>query len=152
MTKTHKPYDLHASVGYQATLSSRVFERRLEDGLKQIGLSRLQWCILVAIGLEARRTPSDITQFLGIDRTATSRALRGMEADGYITRNQDHEDRRKTDVSLSPLGSEKLAQALPIASNNTAHFAEKLTLSEAELLQKLLIKLRSGEAKGLSNF
>ena len=78
MTTPHKPYNLHASVGYQATLSSRVFERRLEDGLKSIAITRLQWCILVAIGLEARSTPSDISDFLGIDRTATSRALKMM--------------------------------------------------------------------------
>jgi DNA-binding MarR family transcriptional regulator len=152
MTTSHKPYDLHASVGFQATLSSRVFERRLEDGLKAIAVSRLQWCILVAIGINSQRRPSDIAQFLGIDRTATSRALRGMEADGLVARTPDTRDRRKTDVALTDQGREKLAQALPIASENTAYFGEKLTTHEAEVLQKLLIKLRRGEENNLSNF
>lgn len=152
MSTPDKPYNLHASLGYQATLSSRVFERRLEDGLKSISITRLQWCILVAIGLEDRGTPSGISDFLGIDRTATSRALRVMEADGYIARTPATNDRRKTDVSLSHLGIEKLTQALPIATENTTYFTQKLTRDEALILQKLLIKLRSGEQENLSNF
>lgn len=152
MTSTYKPYDLHASVGYQATLSSRVFERRLEDGLKSIGISRLQWCVLVAIGVEHRQTPSDISEFLGIDRTATSRCLRALEADKLIERTPARDDRRKTHVSLADQGARKLADALPIASENNAHFMQKLTPDEAHILQSLLIKLRSGEEKNLSNF
>ena len=152
MTLTHKPYDLHASVGYQATLSSRVFERRLEEGLKTIGLSRLQWCMLAAIGLELRKTPSDISKFLGIDRTATSRCLRGMETENLIERTPSRDDRRKTLVSLTEIGAEKLAQALPIASENNGYFMKKLTSDEARILQTLLMKLRSGEEANLSNF
>lgn len=152
MTAPHKPYDLHASIGFQATLSARSFERRLEENLKTIGLSRLQWCVLLAVGAEGRHRPSQIAEFIGIDRTATSRALRSLEKDGLIERRPDRMDRRVTQVLLSETGREKLALALPIAAENNAHFSKKLSTDEIKMLGRLLVKLRAGDTGNFSNF
>jgi len=72
MSAENKRYDLHGSLGYQATVTARSFERRLEERLRKLGLSRLGWCILLAVGEEKLASPSDIAGFIGIDRTATS--------------------------------------------------------------------------------
>lgn len=152
MSAPHKPYDLHASIGFQATLSARTFEKRLEDGLKTIDLTRIQWCILLAVGSEGRRRPSQIAEFIGIDRTATSRGLRMLETNGLITRSPDHMDRRVTQVILSEAGFKALALALPIAAENNVYFSEKLSLDELGVLERLLIKLRDGETDAITNF
>jgi DNA-binding MarR family transcriptional regulator len=44
------------------------------------------WCILLAVEEEGLKNPSEIAQFVGIDRTATSRALRQLEDEGLIAR------------------------------------------------------------------
>jgi DNA-binding MarR family transcriptional regulator len=152
MMKTHKPYDLHASIGFQATLSARTFERRLEDGLKTIGLTRMQWCVLLAVGGENHNRPSQIAEFIGIDRTATSRALRSLEAEELIERTPDRKDRRVTQVVLTEAGHEKLDQALPIAAENNGYFSDKLNPDELASLHRLLLKLRAGEHNEISNF
>ena len=61
------PYRLHKSLGYQMSLTTRIQEKRLEDGLRTLGLTRIQWCILLAVGNEKLRNPSDIAAFVGID-------------------------------------------------------------------------------------
>lgn len=139
------PYRLHHSLGYHLSIVSRVQERRLDEGLKALGLSRITWCILLAVGNEALHQPSEIADFVGIDRTATSRALRQMEADGMIARAAGTGDRRTTRVALTPLGNALLRKGTPLAIANNAVMAERLDPGELDELRRLLQKLHSGE-------
>lgn len=137
---------------YQLTLTSRLQERRLEEGLRRLGLTRVTWCILLAVEVERLSQPSEIAQFIGIDRTATSRALRQMEEKGWVARQTGENDRRTTRVALTPTGSALLAQAAPIAEDNSRHFLSKLPGEGPETLQRLLALLREGEARNLVHF
>lgn len=153
MTTENKRYDLHGSIGYQATLTARVYERRLEDRLRKLGLSRLGWCILVAVGEERLASPSDIASFIGIDRTATSRALKALEDGGLVTRTADsRDDRRRRRVALTERGSALLGRAIAVAQGNAAHFNAKLSPEEQDALLRLLGKMRVGEDGPLRNF
>jgi len=139
------PYRLHASLGYQLTLAARIQEKRLEDGLRALGLTRIMWCVLLAVGDENLRHPSDIAHFVGIDRTATSRALRQMENAGMVARSTGAGDRRTTAVSLTAQGRALLAQGTPLAEENNARMAARLSAGEQTELRRLLQKLRGGE-------
>jgi DNA-binding MarR family transcriptional regulator len=97
-------YRLHRSLGYKLSIASRLQERRLDEGLRRLGLTRVSWCVLLAVGVEGLGRPSDIARFVGIDRTATSRALRQMEAAGLVTRASGAKDRRTTQVTCTPKG------------------------------------------------
>lgn len=152
MSTKNKRYDLHSSIGYQATLTSRVFESRLEDRLRRLGLTRLGWCILVAVGEERLTSPSDIAEFIGVDRTATSRALKMLEADALLTRTDSRDDRRRKQVRLTERGADLLSSAVVVARNNASHFASKLTETEQSTLFELIKKMRVGEDSALRNF
>ena len=119
------PYRLHDAIGYQLTVTARLQERRFEAALKTLGLTRITWCVLLATGDEGLSQPSDIAAFIGIDRTATSRALKQMEASGLITRDGGTGDRRTTRVCLTDLGRAKLDEAEPMAVSNRTR-TEKL--------------------------
>jgi MarR family transcriptional regulator, transcriptional regulator for hemolysin len=139
-------YRLHASLGYHLSRAARVQERRLEEGLRTLGLTRTTWCILLAVGNESLVQPSEIAEFVGIDRTATSRALRAMEADGLISRAAGNDDGRTTAVRLTELGRAHLARGTPMAEANNAVMRARLTPAEAEELTRLLARLTEGEA------
>lgn len=145
-------YRLHASLGYQLSLTARIQERRLEDGLRDLGLTRIQWCILLAVGNENLRHPSDIAAFIGVDRTATSRALRGMDEDGLIRRKTGAADRRTTAVSLTARGYRLLEAGTPLAKANNALMAARLTDDELAGLKRLLHKVRGGDPADLPRF
>ena len=142
-------YRLHASLGYHLSLASRLQERRLDEGLRPLGLTRITWCILLAVGNEGLRQPSDIAWFVGIDRTATSRALRQMQEAGLIERATGEDDRRTTSVELTDLGRLRLVEGTPLAEENTRILENRLDGNERDLLLRLLGKLRSGEAQPL---
>lgn len=146
---TPAPYRLHRSLGYQLSLTARIQEQRLEDGLRGLGLTRITWCILLAAGIENLSQPSEIAKFIGIDRTATSRALRQMEADGLIGRSDGTSDRRTTTVALTQAGHTRLRAAEPFARENLRIYRDRLTDAEHAELHRLLAKLREGEPAGL---
>jgi len=146
------PYRLHASLGYQLSLTARIQERREEHGLKELGLTRILWCVLLAVGNEKMRHPSDIAAFVGIDRTATSRALRQMEGDGLVARKTGTGDRRTTSVSLTARGRKLLSKGSPLAQNNNALMEARLSRDEVDHLRRLLAKARHGDATDLPRF
>jgi len=139
------PYRLHASLGYHLSIAARQQERRLDEALKTIGLTRTTWCVLLAVGNEGLSQPSDIAGFVGIDRTATSRALRQMEADGLLARSSGTEDRRTRRVELTDKGRAAIIAATPFARANAATMAEQLDAGEQEALIRLLAKLRPAD-------
>ena len=138
-------YRLHESLGYQLSVAARLQERRLDEGLKGLGLTRITWCVLLAVGNENLLHPSEIAEFVGIDRTATSRALRQMEAAGMIARETGTDDRRMTSVKLTDLGCTLLARGTPLAQQNNAVMESHLTAKESVQLRQLLRKMREGE-------
>lgn len=145
-------YRLHASLGYNLSLAARLQERRLDDALKTLGLTRTTWCVLLAVGVESLTQPSEIATFIGIDRTATSRALRTMEADGLLTRENGLADKRTTHVRLTALGQKLIEKGTPFAVENNALMRAKLTEEEHGQLMDLLAKVTEGENTGLSSF
>ena len=132
-------------MAHHISRTARIMERRVEAGLRGLGLTRVGWCILLAVEEEGLKNPSEIAQFVGIDRTATSRALRQLENDGLINREMGREDRRTTEVSLTEEGRARLLEARPLCVENTDHFNEKLSSAEAIELRRLLAVLASGE-------
>ncbi|MCI2398601.1 MarR family transcriptional regulator [Aliiroseovarius subalbicans] len=139
------PYRLHDAIGYQLTVTARMQERRFEAQLKTLDLTRITWCVLLAAQDEGLCHPSDIAAFIGIDRTATSRALRQMEGAGLITRGLGDNDRRTTRVTLTDLGRARLDQAVPMALASRNATETQLTPQELADLRRLLTKLRAGD-------
>lgn len=143
-------YRLHDSLGYRLSVASRQQERRLDEGLRDLGLTRITWCVLLAIGNEGLTQPSDIADFVGIDRTATSRALRQMESDGLIGRASGRDDRRTRRVTLTEAGEAALAAGTPLARRNAQVMSTQLSEEEHETLKSLLDRLIRGEQKPLN--
>lgn len=145
-------YRLHDSLGYKLSLAARLQERRLDDKLRTLGLTRTTWCVLLAVGVEKLSQPSDIAAFIGIDRTATSRALRHMEADGLLTRETGTGDRRTTRVSLTERGLDLIERGVPFARQNNALMQAKLSDDQHRELMDLLNQLTEGESADLRTF
>jgi DNA-binding MarR family transcriptional regulator len=145
MDGTIKRFSLQDSVGHQITRTARIVERRVEEDLRRFGLTRVGWCVLVAVAEEGKKNPSDIANFVGIDRTATSRTLRQLETDGLIMREMGRDDRRTTEVRLTERGQIQFDAALPLCRAAAGYFNQKLTMAELETLKALLAKLSADE-------
>ena len=76
-------FQLHQRLGYKVSRLSRIMQSRLERLIAEQGLTRLMWCVLTGIGDEGVSTPSELADYIGITRPATSRLLREMGGQGH---------------------------------------------------------------------
>ena len=137
-------FALHESLYHQLSLAARLQERRLEHALRAQGLTLTTWQILVAVGCEDLHQPSEIAAFIRIDRTATSRALRRMEAAGMIERSFGQSDRRTTEVRLTDTGNAALMASIPIAETHADHIDDLLSRQDRRDIRRLLAQLTPG--------
>ncbi|WP_010141912.1 MarR family winged helix-turn-helix transcriptional regulator [Oceanicola sp. S124] len=151
MTGDIPPYRLHDSLGYWLSVTARLQERRLDEKLREIGLTRITWCILLGLANEGLTQPSELAEFVGIDRTATSRALRQLEQAGLLSRSSGTGDRRTRQISLTAEGREAVRLGTPYARANGQVMADRLSEGEDVLLRQLLRKLTEGEETQLSH-
>ena len=144
------PYKLHDRLGYQLSKLSKQIQARLESGLSALGMSRLQWCVLSAVGLEGLRHPSALADHIGITRPATSRLLVQMRKSGLIAQAPDGGDGRARQIVLTAEGQQKLAACRVVVDENERHFAGKLGAGNLAKFKTLITLLADGEAPRLS--
>ena len=138
-------YRLHARLGYGLSRLAKLMQTRVDSGLAEHGISRLEWCVLSGVGFEERQTPSDLADHIGITRPGTSRLLRAMRRGGLIRIVPDNADGRSRRIELTAAGLTKLALCRPIVDENDRHFSSKLTARDRAALDRALEKLLHGE-------
>lgn len=143
---------LHESLGYRLSLISRMIERVFENQLSDLGITRAMWAVLLAVEQDEHCKPSDIAEFVGIDRTAVSRLLRRLEAEGMVRRSDGEEDRRARAVTVTAAGRKVLAAATEAAHQTARWYKRKLTNQEQATLHALLDKLSEGEVREIRTF
>lgn len=137
-------YNLHERLGYKLTLAAQVNNQILVNLLAQLGLTRQTWCVLVAVGEQGINLPSEIADYIGIQRAAVSRTLKDMHNKGMLRRDNDPNNGKLTLVSLTQLGRDLLAQSLILCEQSNQRMDEKLTADERQQLDQLLSKYLSG--------
>ena len=143
---------LAESLGFRLSLVSRMIERVFEQHIADLGISRAMWTVLLAVEQEEYQKPSDIAEFVGIDRTAVSRALRQLEAKGLVRRSDVEEDGRARAVTLTTSGRRVLSAATQAAHETARWYKSKLTKREQAELHALLDKLSEGEMRDIRKF
>ena len=137
-------YNLHERLGYKLTLAAQVNNQILVNLLAQLGLTRQTWCVLVAVGEQGINLPSEIADYIGIQRAAVSRTLKDMHNKGFLRRDNDPDNGKLTLVTLTELGQDLLAQSLLLCEQSSQRMDEKLTANERQQLDQLLSKYLSG--------
>ncbi len=152
MDGTQAKFGLRDSICHHISRTARFVERRMDEALRRHGLTRISWSILLAVEEEARTNPSDIADFVGIDRTATSRALRQLEAEGLIAREMGREDRRMTEVSVTEKGRDVLLASTPLCHAVLAQVHDRLSEDEVDALRQLLGRLAELDPRNRAGF
>ncbi|WP_138378935.1 MarR family winged helix-turn-helix transcriptional regulator [Luteithermobacter gelatinilyticus] len=138
-------YRLHESYGYRLSRLSRINEKHFEEAISPIGISRLTWCVLCAVGLEQIVFPSAIAAYLGVEKSIISRLLRDMEKDKLIIKKPHSGDGRATCIELTDKGQSILQKVKRHAAATARHFESKLTKQELAEFYRLIDKLMEGE-------
>src|ERR1043165_9391725 len=110
------------SLGYQIALLNRLYDRRLQDALGDMGVAPGQFAPLVMLFEQDGLTQAELCRRINVEQPTMANTLQRMERDGLIRRKEDSEDKRRTLVHLTPRAREmqaKIMEGARAVSNQT---------------------------------
>jgi len=94
---------------------SRALIKALQTRLAEHGVSFGHWSFLRVLWEQDGLTQRELSEQAGVMEPTTFTALKAMEKQGYVTRDQMPENRRKVFVHLTPLGRALRDRLVPLA-------------------------------------
>jgi DNA-binding MarR family transcriptional regulator len=94
--------------------AARALARRFDDALRPLGLTNGQFSLMMALNRPEPPTMTALAEFLAMDRTTATAALKPLQRRGLLTITPDPADRRSRLVRLTSQGERLLARGVPI--------------------------------------
>ncbi|WP_079210582.1 MarR family winged helix-turn-helix transcriptional regulator [Brucella pituitosa] len=112
------------------------WQRGLNARLKPLDLTQPKFAVLSTISWLSRDgaaiSQQTLAQFLQLDRMHVSQLVSRLDQDGLLDRRPSPKDQREKLLSASPLGLEKIRQAIPVVESFDADFFQR---HEADFLR-----------------
>jgi DNA-binding MarR family transcriptional regulator len=132
-----KPEELEFRTWVQLVRTLDRIEQRLEQALDGHGLSIAQFDILASLGFEEGITQQELAERLLVTKGNICGMIGRMEAEGWVERKPDPDDRRANRLFLTRRGKTLLAQAFP---------------GQQALIKQIMSALAPGEIQSLYQF
>lgn len=118
--------------------AARVLARRFDRLFAPLGLTNGQFSMMVA--LSGRWTPrlGELAQFLGMDSTTMTAAVKTLEKRGLVALKADGTDARIRRPELTGAGRELVAKAVPLWREEHARVQAELAQHDAAALARIL--------------
>lgn len=132
---------LKENIGFLLHRPNLMWRDRLDQALKPMKLSVLEYGVLRIIELNLVEYQQHIGERMGIDPSRVVEIMTDMEERGLIQRLRNAQDKRKYDLSLTPKGRKTLTRAKTIGSKEQEKFLSLLPEKERKQLMETLWKL-----------
>ena len=106
--------------------------------LKRFGVGVTEWRIMAMLAIEPGITAYRICQVIGLDKAATSRALRTLEDRGLVVSHQEDPQNHRRTVALTEAGGTLHDAIIAVAHAREAILVSALTRDEVGQLAALL--------------
>jgi DNA-binding MarR family transcriptional regulator len=126
-----------------ARKSDRYLSRLYDSHLAPTGLSVSQFAILGLLRVHGPLKIAELADRLIMERTSLVRALRPLQASGWVAAERSDND-RAFDVALSPSGVEKFAEAMPLWAEAQAAFEGQVGRDRAIQFRDEILALNLG--------
>lgn len=121
--------------------AARRLARRFDRAFAPVDLTNGQFSLMMALSAPQAPTVGGLADFLAMDRTTVTAALKALQRRGLVHATEDKSDKRARRLSLTQAGRETLEAALPIWRETHAALEQSLADVEAESLRRALRRL-----------
>ncbi len=129
---------------YRLAITSNRVSRMVAAAYRaRFGLSLWEWRVIAILGEGEPVTAQDLADAAAMDKVAVSRAVRALVERGLVLRSAHSRDKRSSLLDLTDDGRGVYAEIAPIALEAELKLLEGLSEEEAELLARLLERIRS---------
>jgi len=130
-----------APIGRLVKHAHVTLRRKLEEDLKEFGLTYAQWSALTAIRRSGVATPSELELILMIERPSVTSLINGLEKRGLVTRREHPDDARSRQIFLTEAGRELADRTEGLTSAAEEKVKAAMTPEQLDALKRLLIRL-----------
>lgn len=95
---------------------SRQWRKRLDERLKQTGLTQARWLVLLHLSRAGPLSQRELAEVVGIEGPTLVRLLDSLEGQGLVERRVGEDDRRVKQVHLADAARPLLAEITSIAA------------------------------------
>lgn len=138
--------DRTRSFGFLLTDASRLYVRRFEQRVVSLGLTLPQCKTLAHLAQREGISQAQLSESADIEPMALVRILDRMEADGWLERRDDPDDRRARRLYLKAKARPLLDDIWRLSDATRGEAFEGIPRQQAELLIALMVQIRSNLA------
>lgn len=131
-------YDFQSSIGYWICMTSRAYERAMQQELVSTGITHRQCQVLFWLALEGPLSQVELAEKMSIEPPTLVRVLDRMERDGLLAREACEHDRRVKTVRVLPKAKPVWKKIVQCAERVRGRAAQSLTPAQRKNLQELL--------------
>jgi len=135
--------DRFANLGFLLKDVSRLYARRFEERAHRLALTLPQCKALAYLSKNEGVSQKRLAELMEIDPMSLVRILDRMEADGWVQRRSDPEDRRARSLILTDKAKPVLDHIWRVAAETRAEVLEGLAHAERTALIELLEHLHT---------
>ena len=139
-------------IGVRLAIVSRMMRQHFDRRVSDIGVTRSQWTMFLAVARKPGATQREIANALDMTEASAGRLVDRMCADGLLMRKPRVNDRRAHAICLTQQAQPLLSQIGAIARASEARvfkdFADEELLEFGRLLDKLYAGLGGGKMFG----
>ncbi len=122
--------------------AARRLARRFDRLFAPLGLTNGQFSMLVALSGQWRPRLGELADFLGMDSTTMTAAIKPLEKRGFVALQVDEADARVRRPRLTEEGREVVAKAVPLWREEHAKVQAELVGQDAAAMARTLGQLR----------
>ncbi|BBF86879.1 transcriptional regulator, MarR family [Aquitalea magnusonii] len=121
----------------------KAWRALLDQRLRPYGFSQATWQVLLKLGRAGEPLlQNELAARVGIEPASLVRLLDVLQADGWVTRQQDEQDRRAKRVLLTAKASQVSGELLQVADALKAELLGGLDQAELQTCIKVLAQIR----------
>jgi DNA-binding MarR family transcriptional regulator len=143
--------DLEHFLPYRlSVLSNRISQDIARLYAQRWNLGITEWRVLAVLGRHDDLSAREVAERTAMDKVAVSRAIASLLEAGRIERETHGDDRRRSQLRLSPAGQTVYAEVAPLALAYQRRLLEGLAEDERAALDRLLTRLETLELESRS--
>ena len=128
-------------LGRRLYLGQRAIAEVLDRRLQAKGASLWNWVLLREATRASGASQRELADLMHIEPPTLVRHLDRLEADGYVERRPDPDDRRRLLVFVTAAGRRRLTELHKVAERTDADLRSLLTDHEIEILGDALLRV-----------
>jgi len=135
------------NIGSMLADASRLIRRSFDERARDIGVTRPQWQVLIALSRHEGSKQAIVAELLDVEPITLCRIVDRLEQAALVERRRDPADRRAWSLFLTPKARKLLEQLKPLGQQVVADALQGFSKAERLALGESLNRIRQNLAR-----